>query len=125
MRKVKKYCELFTKKGESLIIFWEKEKFSTKDYQELTVQVNNSSHSIDITKLNRYDIKSIARSYVQNTMFGDIWFTDYEYMGAFIETLKPIIEEFNKDVEYHYSFDGWIGRVIIEPVENFIGWLKK
>ena len=40
-------------------------------------------------------------------------------------TTNLIVEEFKKDVEYHHSIDGWIGRVFIEPFENLIEWLKK
>jgi hypothetical protein len=46
-------------------------------------------------------------------------------MNDFIKTLGPIINEFQKDVEYRYSFDGWIGRIFIEPFEDFVDWLKK
>jgi hypothetical protein len=45
-------------------------------------------------------------------------------MEEFRQILTPIIEEFKKDVEYRYSLDGWIGRIFIEPIENFVDWLK-
>ena len=43
----------------------------------------------------------------------------------FNKSKQVVIEEFKKDVEYRYSLDGWIGRIFIEPIENFIDWLKK
>jgi hypothetical protein len=73
----------------------------------------------------RYTVTSIANSYIRNITFGNKWINDTTFMNDFIKTLGPIINEFQKDVEYRYSFDGWIGRIFIEPFEDFVDWLKK
>jgi hypothetical protein len=113
-----------TKDG-SLMIYWVKDKFTMKGYQELTVSFNGNYHSHDINDLNRYTVNSVANSYIRNITFGTKWVNDTKFMNDFIKMLTPIIEEFQKDVEYRYSFDGWIGRIFIEPIENFVDWLKK
>jgi hypothetical protein len=102
-----------------------KDRFTTKGYEELTVSFNGNYHSHDINDFKRYTVSSIANSYIRNTTFGGKWINDTTFMNDFIKTLRPIINEFQKDVEHHYSFDGWIGRIFIEPFENFIDWLKK
>ena len=105
MSKRKMYHQVQTKKGEYFAIFWDTGKYIEKHHQQLTVQLNTT--------------------YIQNITWGDRWYTDTKFMEEFRQILTPIIEEFKKDVEYRYSLDGWIGRVFIEPFENFIEWLKK
>lgn len=125
MSKRKMYHQVQTKKGEYFAIFWDMGKFYEKEYQELTVQLNTTHHSYDIRDFDRYSLESISRGYIQNITWGDRWYTDTKFMEEFRQILTPIIEEFKKDVEYRYSLDGWIGRIFIEPFENFIEWLKK
>jgi len=125
MSNTKTYHSGKLSKGESLMIYWVKDKYTTKSYQELTVSFNGNYHSHDIINLNRYNITSIANSYIINITFGNTWIHNERFMNDFIKTLGPIIEEFQKDVEYEYSLDGWIGRIFIEPFENFVDWLKK
>ena len=125
MSNTKTYHSGKLSKGETLKIYWVKDKFPTKGYQELTVSFNGNYHSHDIDDFGRYAVSSIANSYIRNITFGDKWINDTTFMTDFIKTLGPIISEFQKDVEYRYSFDGWIGRIFIEPFEDFVDWLKK
>ena len=125
MSNTKTYHSGKLSKGETLKIYWVKDKFTTKGYQELTVNFNGTYHSHDINNLKRFTITSIANSYIINITFGNTWIHNERFMNDFIKTLGPIIEEFQKDVEYEYSLDGWIGRIFIEPFENFVDWLKK
>ena len=125
MSKSKTYYSVTDKKGLTFEIYWVKDKFTTKTYQELTVRFNSNYHSHDISDFSRYTVSSIANSYIRNITFGDKWINDAVFMNDFIKTLGPIIEEFQKDVEHRYSLDGWIGRIFIEPFENFVDWLKK
>lgn len=121
MSNTKTYHSSELSKGDSLMIYWERDKYITKSHQELTVSFNGINHSHDINGLKMYTVKSIADSYMRNITFTHTWIHNQK----FIEILVPIIEEFQKDVEYEYSFDGWIGRIFIEPFENFVDWLKK
>ena len=125
MKNKKIYYSYKNEKREFLEIYWIKDKFINKEYHELTVNFNGMHHSYDMNDINRYTIKSIAGAYIKNITLGFKWVHDDEFMDGFIQTLTPIVEEFKKDVEYHHSIDGWIGRVFIEPIENFIDWLKK
>ena len=125
MSNSKTYYSHKNEKNEFLEIYWVKDKYTIKGYQELTVNFNGACHSYDINDINRYTINSIAGAYIKNVTFGFKWVNDDDFMDRFIQTLTPIVEEFKKDVEYHHSIDGWIGRVFIEPIENFIDWLKK
>ena len=125
MSNTKTYHSGKLSKGETLMIYWVKDKYTTKGYQELTVNFNGNYHVHDLNSFNRYTIESIARSYIQSITFGNTWIHNERFMNDFIKTLGPIIEEFQKDVEYEYSLDGWIGRIFIEPFENFVDWLKK
>ena len=125
MSRKKIYYEQKTKNGESVVIFWDKEKYTMREHQELTLMFNGNYYSFDIRDFNRHSIESIAIAYIRNTTFNSKWIEDSNFMSQFINLLLPIIEEFKKDVEKHYSFDGWIGRIFIQPVENFIEWLKK
>lgn len=125
MSKRKMYHQVQTKKGEYFAIFWDTGKYIEKHHQQLTVQLNTTYHSYDIKDFDKYSLESISRAYIQNITWGDRWYTDTKFMEEFRQILTPIIEEFKKDVEYRYSLDGWIGRVFIEPFENFIEWLKK
>ena len=125
MSKSKTYYSVTDKKGVTFEIYWVKDKFTTKGYQELTVIFDGNYHSHDINDFKRYAVSTIANSYIRNITFGDKWINDTTFINDFIKTLGPIINEFQKDVEHHYSFDGWIGRIFIEPFENFVDWLKK
>jgi hypothetical protein len=125
MSNSKTYFSVEHEKGVMFEIYWVKDRFTTKGYEELTVSFNGNYHSHDINDFKRYAVSSIANSYIRNTTFGGKWINDTTFMNDFIKTLRPIIHEFQKDVEHHYSFDGWIGRIFIEPFENFIDWLKK
>jgi hypothetical protein len=125
MSNSKTYYSVTDKKGLTFEIYWVKDRFTTKGYEELTVSFNGNYHSHDINDFKRYAVSSIANSYIRNTTFGGKWINDTTFMNDFIKTLRPIIHEFQKDVEHHYSFDGWIGRIFIEPFENFVDWLKK
>jgi len=125
MSNTKTYYSGKLSKGESLMIYWVKDKYTIKNHQELTVSFNGNYHSHDISTLNRFTITSIANSYITNITFGNTWIHNERFMNYVIETLTPIIEEFKKDVEYRYSLDGWIGRIFIDPIENFVDWLKK
>jgi hypothetical protein len=125
MSNSKTYFSVEHEKGAMFEIYWVKDRFTTKGYEELTVSFNGNYHSHDINDFRRYTVSSIANSYIRNTTFGGKWINDTTFMNDFIKTLRPIINEFQKDVEHHYSFDGWIGRIFIEPFENFIDWLKK
>ena len=125
MSNSKTYYSVTDKKGLTFEIYWVKDKFTTKSYQELTVSFNGNYHSHDMGDFRRYAVTSIANSYIRNITFGDKWINDTTFMNDFIKTLGPIINEFQKDVEYRYSFDGWIGRIFIEPFEDFVDWLKK
>jgi hypothetical protein len=121
----KTYFSAKHEKGVMFEIYWVKDRFTTKGYEELTVSFNGNYHSHDINDFKRYAVSSIANSYIRNTTFGGKWINDTTFMNDFIKTLRPIIHEFQKDVEHYYSFDGWIGRIFIEPFENFVDWLKK
>ena len=121
----KTYFSVEHEKGVMFEIYWVKDRFTTIGYEELTVSFNGNYHSHDINDFKRYAVSSIANSYIRNTTFGGKWINDTTFMNDFIKTLRPIIHEFQKDVEHHYSFDGWIGRIFIEPFENFVDWLKK
>jgi hypothetical protein len=112
-------------KGVMFEIYWVKDKYTTKAYEELTVRFNGNYHSHDMDDLKRYTVSSVANSYIRNTTIGVKWINDTTFMNDFIKTLGPIIDEFQKDVEYRYSLDGWIGRIFIEPFEDFVDWLKK
>jgi len=125
MSNSKTYYSHKNEKNEFLEIYWVKDKYTIKGYQELTVNFNGNYHTHDLDSFDRYTIESIARSYIQNITFGNAWIHNQKFMTNFIETLTPIIEEFKKDVAYRYSFDGWIGRIFIDPIENFVDWLKK
>jgi hypothetical protein len=125
MSNSKTYYSVTDKKGLTFEIYWVKDKFTTKTYQELTVRFNGNYHSHDISDFSRYTVSSIANSYIRNITFDGKWVNDAVFMNDFIKTLGPIIEEFQKDVEHRYSLDGWIGRIFIEPFENFVDWLKK
>jgi hypothetical protein len=109
MSNSKTYYSVTDKKGLTFEIYWVKDKFTTKTYQELTVRFNGNYHSHDISDFSRYTVSSIANSYIRNITFGDKWINDAVFMNDFIKTLGPIIEEFQKDVEHRYSLDGWIG----------------
>ena len=121
----KTYFSAKHEKGVMFEIYWVKDKYTTKAYEELTVRFNGNYHSHDINDFKRYTVSSIANSYIRNTTFGGKWINDTTFMNDFIKTLRPIINEFQKDVEYRYSLDGWIGRIFIEPFEDFVDWLKK
>ena len=125
MSNSKTYFSAKHEKGVMFEIYWVKDKFTTKSYQELTVSFNGNYHSHDIDDFGRYAVSSIANSYIRNITFDGKWVNDAVFMNDFIKTLGPIIEEFQKDVEHRYSLDGWIGRIFIEPFENFVDWLKK
>jgi hypothetical protein len=125
MSNSKTYFSVEHEKGVMFEIYWVKDKYTTKAYQELTVSFNGNYHSHDIDDFGRYAVSSIANSYIRNITFGNKWINDTTFMNDFIKTLGPIISEFQKDVEYRYSFDGWIGRIFIEPFEDFVDWLKK
>jgi hypothetical protein len=121
----KTYFSAKHEKGVMFEIYWVKDKYTTKAYEELTVRFNGNYHSHDMDDLKRYTVSSVANSYIRNTTIGVKWINDTTFMNDFIKTLGPIIDEFQKDVEYHYSLDGWIGRIFIEPFEDFVDWLKK
>jgi hypothetical protein len=125
MKNKKIYYSYKNEKREFLEIYWVKDKFINKGYHELTVNFNGAHHSYDMNDINRYTINSIAGAYIKNITLGFKWVHDDEFMDGFIKILTPIVEEFKKDVEYHHSIDGWIGRVFIEPIENLVDWLKK
>lgn len=125
MSKIKIYYEQKTKDGESVVIFWDKRKYHMKNHQDLTLTWGGYTHSFDIVDFKKYTIESIAKEYIRNTTIGYKWINDSNFMLQFTNSLSPIVEQFKKDVEYQYSFDGWIGRIFIEPVENLIEWLKK
>ena len=125
MSNTKTYYSYKNEKREFLEIYWVKDKYTTKSFQELTVNFNGIHHSYDIRDFNRYTINAIADAYIKNVTLGLKWAHDREFMNSFIQTLRPIIEEFQKDVNYEYSFDGWIGKIFIQPFENFVEWLKK
>jgi hypothetical protein len=125
MKNKKIYYSSKNEKHEILEIYWIKNKFINKGYHELTVNLNGAHHSYDIDDLNRYTINSIAGAYIKNITLGFKWVRDDDFMDRFNQTLTPNVEEFKKDVEYHHSIDGWIGRVFIEPIENLVDWLKK
>jgi hypothetical protein len=121
----KTYFSAKHEKGVMFEIYWVKDKYTTKAYEELTVRFNGNYHSHDMDDLKRYTVSSVANSYIRNTTIGVKWINDTTFMNDFIKTLGPIIDEFQKDVEYRYSLDGWIGRIFIEPFEDFVDWLKK
>jgi len=121
----KTYFSAKHEKGVMFEIYWVKDKYTTKAYEELTVRFNGNYHSHDMDDLKRYTVSSVANSYIRNTTIGVKWINDVTFMNDFIKTLGPIIDEFQKDVEYRYSLDGWIGRIFIEPFEDFVDWLKK
>jgi len=121
----KTYFSAKHEKGVMFEIYWVKDKYTTKAYEELTVRFNGNYHSHDMDDLKRYTVSSVANSYIRNTTIGVKWINDTTFMNDFIKTLRPIIDEFQKDVEYRYSLDGWIGRIFIEPFEDFVDWLKK
>jgi hypothetical protein len=121
----KTYFSAKHEKGVMFEIYWVKDKYTTKAYEELTVRFNGNYHSHDMDDLKRYTVSSVANSYIRNTTIGVKWINDATFMNDFIKTLGPIIDEFQKDVEYRYSLDGWIGRIFIEPFEDFVDWLKK
>jgi hypothetical protein len=121
----KTYFSAKHEKGVMFEIYWVKDKYTTKAYEELTVRFNGNYHSHDMDDLKRYTVSSVANSYIRNTTIGVKWINDATFMNDFIKTLGPIIDEFKKDVEYRYSLDGWIGRIFIEPFEDFVDWLKK
>ena len=121
----KTYFSAKHEKGVMFEIYWVKDKYTTKAYEELTVRFNGNYHSHDMDDLKRYTVSSVANSYIRNTTIGVKWINDATFMNDFIKTLGPIINEFQKDVEYRYSLDGWIGRIFIEPFEDFVDWLKK
>jgi hypothetical protein len=121
----KTYFSAKHEKGVMFEIYWVKDKYTTKAYEELTVRFNGNYHSHDMDDLKRYTVSSVANSYIRNTTTGVKWINDATFMNDFIKTLGPIIDEFQKDVEYRYSLDGWIGRIFIEPFEDFVDWLKK
>jgi hypothetical protein len=125
MSKSKMYYSSISEKNLKFEIYWEKSPYTTKKYQELTISYNGINHSHDINDMSRYTINSMAKSYIRNVTFDNYTINDTDFMNKFIEILTPIIEEFQKDVEYEYSFDGWIGKIFIEPFENFVDWLKK
>jgi hypothetical protein len=125
MSNTKTYHSGKLSKGETLMIYWVKDKYTIKSHQELTVSFNGTYHSHDISALNRFTITSIANSYITNITFGNTRIHNERFMNDFIKTLGPIIEEFQRDVEHRYSLDGWIGRIFIEPFEDFVDWLKK
>jgi len=125
MSNSKTYFSAKHEKGVMFEIYWVKDKYTTKAYEELTVRFNGNYHSHDMDDFGRYTVSSIANSYIRNITFGDKWINDATFMNDFIKTLGPIIDEFQKDVEYRYSLDGWIGRIFIEPFEDFVDWLKK
>jgi hypothetical protein len=125
MNNTKTYYSYKNEKGEFLEIYWVKDKFINKGYHELTVSFNGMHHSYDMNDIDRYAINSIAGAYIKNITLGFKWVHDDKFMDGFIQILTPIVEEFKKDVEYHHSFDGWIGRIFIDPIENFVDWLKK
>jgi len=121
----KTYFSAKHEKGVMFEIYWVKDNYTTKAYEELTVRFNGNYHSHDMDDLKRYTVSSVANSYIRNTTIGVKWINDTTFMNDFIKTLGPIIDEFQKDVEYRYSLDGWIGRIFIEPFEDFVDWLKK
>ena len=125
MSKSKTYYSAKDESGMLFEIFWVKNQYIKKSYQELTVRLNGLYHRFDIDDIKRCSISTIASAYMKNITFGNKWINDDKFMNNFIQLLEPIIEEFQKDVEYHYSFDGWIGRIFIEPIERFFEWLKK
>ena len=125
MSNSKTYFSAKHEKGVMFEIYWVKDKYTTKAYEELTVRFNGNYHSHDMDDLKRYTVSSVANSYIRNTTIGVKWINDATFMNDFIKTLGPIINEFQKDVEYRYSLDGWIGRIFIEPFEDFVDWLKK
>jgi hypothetical protein len=102
-------------------------KSSYKSLNRLEVIFNQLS-SEDITydgiTSKGYSIGGLAHHYVTNG-YSRALTNNSKFMDNFTKTLNIAIEEFKKDVDYDYSLDGWIGRIFIEPFENFVDWLKK
>jgi hypothetical protein len=102
-------------------------KSSYKSLNRLEVIFNQHS-SEDITydgiTSRGYSIGGLAHHYVTNG-YSRALTNNPKFMDNFTKTLNIAIEEFKKDVNYDYSLDGWIGKIFIQPFENFFDWLKK
>jgi hypothetical protein len=63
MSNSKTYFSVEHEKGVMFEIYWVKDRFTTKGYEELTVSFNGNYHSHDINDFKRYTVSSIANSY--------------------------------------------------------------
>ena len=71
-----------------------------------------------------YSTSTILDYFLRNSGFSRNFFT-HEFEKEFKTILMKALEDFKKEVDNDYSLDGWIGRLIIKPIENFVDWLKK
>jgi hypothetical protein len=71
-----------------------------------------------------YSTSTILDYFLRNSGLSRNFFTS-EFEKEFKTTLVRALEDFKKEVDNDFSLDGWIGRLIIKPIENIFDWLKK
>ena len=118
--------------GYGVVISWDKNR-DEKKYQNFSfnkvptkLEYGYSTRKLSYNQIagGQYSTKEITRYLVTGT-FGS-WITHKtELMDEFEKVVKICVDEFIKDVNNEYSFDGMIGRIFIQPFEKFFDWLKK
>ena len=112
--------------GRDTVIKRHSDIFDGRENQTLYVRFNPyGGDSLTYGKLfGGHSMNVIVDYYVRNAGFS-AWMHDSEFQEEFGTILSKAIDEFKKDVDEDFSLNGWIGKLIIKPIENFFDWLKK
>jgi hypothetical protein len=80
--------------------------------------------SIGYHQLKTYSLESVSRHYIKEVI-GYRGLNNQEFEKEFTKVLDKAIDEFKKDTEREGSFDFFVGKYLIQPIERLFDWIKK